>query len=583
MKHIVYILFFLVFQLLLVSCSDDIDETNFDPKNPEISIENNEFNFPKEGGQFSVKVTSNLPWRAKSNSNWITIENESALEDGEFIMNIVNNRSTEERVGEVIVWITEDIEKSIKIFQAPSLASDLINHYYVKTTGSDTQDGLSWTSPTTLSNAISIMAPGDYIHIAEGTYIPTNMVTGGNQEGDITFEIHSNVTLIGGYAADAAEGAVPDANKYETILSGNNEFYHTMTITAPIVDDNKVIIKNLSIKDGLAGESSAGTLNINGATYRRSYGGGLSIGKSVVDFENCVISNNQTKQHAGGVYVHSGSVVTFMDSDISYNKNDESSNATNGGGLFNESSTVYLINCNVIGNSVTGVAGGLYTFSGNTPTYLYLYNSTVANNTTNSGTATTRRGGGIYIREFSRVQIVNSTFVGNEAGKGGGISMYGAVGKEASMDLINSTIYDNYSINNAGGVEILSNTTFNAYSSIITGNRANESVDFDVAANTSKLSFMITGTQVLDNEGEVISGETFDPSTMISTLEDNGGRTETCMISSSSPAASKGMNVDLLKALAIKFTPPIDIDIITKDQIGNSRDGKTFMGAVLPK
>jgi len=563
------------------SCSEDMDIASFDPETPEYSFDKGEIPVPKEGGDFTVNVKSNLPWRAKTSTDWITLKSESGTGDGIFTFSAARNRTVDERIGEIIVWVTNDEQKSIKVVQAPSEASDLVNHYYVKTTGTSTNDGLSWAAPTTLSNAFDIMAPGDYIHIAAGTYIPTNKVSGGSQDADITFEIHSNVTLIGGYPADAAEGAVSDPENNETILSGNKEYYHTVTVTAPVETDKKVTIQNLSIKNGLAGASTAGTININGAVYRRSYAGGMMIGKSVVDVIGCKITENETQQHAAGVYVFAGANVRFINSDITNNKG--ILDGSNGGGIFNESATVYLIGCNVTGNTVWGVGGGLYTYSADTPTYMYVYNSTVSYNSTNAGPTTTRRGGGFYVREYSRVQIVNSTFYANESGRGGGISIYGAAGKEASVDMINSTVFDNYAINNAAGVEVLANTTLKAYNSIISGNEASTYPDIQSAANTTTHSYMVVSNQLLDASGTVVNGQVFDPATMLGAFEDNGGRTKTIMLSASSPAATLGMTSALLETLASQYSPAIDPDIITKDQIGSSRSGKTAMGAVVPK
>ena len=580
-KHIGLLLFLGTFIAYLTSCSEDLDVASFNPETPEYSFDKGEIPVPKEGGDFTVNVESNLPWRVKTSTDWITLKSESGLSDGTFVFTAARNRTVEERIGEIIVWVTSNDQKTIKVVQAPSEASDLVNHYYVKTTGTDANDGLSWATPTTLPNALDIMAPGDYIHISAGTYLPTNKVSGGNQNADITFEIHSNVTLIGGYPANAADGAVSDPENNETILSGNKEFYHTVTVTAPVEAGKKVTIQNLSIKNGLAGTSSAGTININGAVYRRSYAGGMMVGKSTVDVIGCTISNNETQQHAAGVYVFAGATVRFIDSDIINNKG--ILDASNGGGIFNESATVYLIGCNVTGNTVWGVGGGLYTYSADTPTYMYIYNSTIAYNSTNAGPTTTRRGGGFYVREYSRVQIVNSTFYANESGRGGGISIYGAAGKTASVDMINSTVFDNYAINNAAGVEVLANTTLKAYNSIISGNTATTDPDIQSAANTTTHSYMVTGTQLRDASGTVVNGQVFDPATMLGGFEDNGGRTKTVMLLASSPAATLGMTSALLETLASQYNPVIDLDIITKDQIGSSRSGKSAMGAVIPK
>lgn len=585
MKHYFLSLHNLLLLLLIVgaasSCSEKIDPGSFTPETPVYSFTIDEITVPKEGGDFSVNVKSNLPWRAKTNTAWITLNAESGLSDDTITFTASRNRTIDQREGEIIVWVTGDEQKSIRIVQAPSEPSDLINHYYVKASGSDNNDGLSWGTPVSLAEALDRVVSGDVVHIAAGTYLPKKMVTGGSEQGDITFEIHSNVTLIGGYPADATEGAEPDPENNETMLSGNREVFHTMTITAPVEEGKNVVLRNLTITKGRTGQSSAGTLNIGGLTYRRSYGGGINVGGSRVEITNCVITDNESQQHAAGIYMFNGAVLKLMNSDVTNNKG--ILEASNGGGIFNESATLYLMNSNVTGNSVWGVGAGLYSYSANTLTYIHIYNSTVAFNSTNAGPNTGRRGGGLYAREFSRVQVINSTFYGNESGRGGGISIYGAAGKTSSVDLINSTVFNNYAINNAAGVEVLANTTFKAYNTIISGNSAISDPDLQMAANTTTLFHVVAGNQLLDATGAVITGVPFDAATMLGTLTDNGGRTQTSMLSFSSPATTLGMTATQLEELAAGYNPPLDTEIILKDQTGASRSGKSAMGAVVPE
>ncbi|SFU68240.1 Putative binding domain-containing protein, N-terminal [Porphyromonadaceae bacterium KHP3R9] len=575
------LLLFLLTVGMVSACSEKIDMGSFVPETPEYSIEGGDITIPKEGGEFTVNVKSNLPWRAKSNASWITLVEESGLGDGKITFTASRNRSVDPREGELIVWVTSDGEKRVKVVQLPSEPSDLVNHYYVKVTGNDSNDGLSWENPITLVAALDRVAPGDIVHIAEGTYVPVNRVTNGNADGDVTFEIHSNITLIGGYPSDAKEGDQPDPENHPTILSGNHQVFHTMVVTAPVEEGKSVVLRNLVITGGSAGNSSAGTLNISGHIFRRSYGGGMNVGGSHVEMYNCKVTGNESGQHAAGIYMFDGAVMKLVDCDITENKG--VLDGSNGGGIFNESSTLYMTNCSVMNNTVWGVGAGVYTYSANTNTYLYLYNCTVSGNSTNAGPNTNRRGGGLYAREFTRGLIVNSTFHGNESGNGGGISLYGAAGKTSEVTLISSTVTDNYAINKAAGVETLANTTLKAYNSIVAGNRAVTNADMESAANTASLSYMVVGSQLRDGSGAAVSGVTFDAATMLGALTDNGGRTPTVMLSASSPAATMGMDVDELRQLSLDFNPPIDLDIILKDQTGVSREGKKAMGAVVPR
>lgn len=108
---------------------------------------------------------------------------------------------------------------SFSIFFIPISATD----YYVKTTGKASNSGLSWAESTILDKAIKISESGDVIHIAAGIYHPTRTIEGGNSADvrDRTFEISKNISLIGGYPANASAGSVSNPNLYETIFDGD--------------------------------------------------------------------------------------------------------------------------------------------------------------------------------------------------------------------------------------------------------------------------------------------------------------------------------------------------------------------------
>lgn len=579
----------IIFSLLLAgftSCSDEEGLGNFQPQTPEFSFDQDVINISKDGGNIIVNVTSNLPWRVKTDADWITFESENGMGNGSFEFVATKNRTVNIREASISLWITEDAQKTIKVIQAASEASDLVNHYYVKASGSEDNDGLSWEQPTTLDKALDEMMEGDYIHIAAGTYAPTKTLTGGSASnaGDITFEIHSNVNIIGGYPADATEGAISDPEANPTILTGihaSGRSFHTVAISAPIVKDKKVSIKGIQIKNGQASASGTGNISINGVPFYRFYGGGLISGKSIVEIIDCEISDNESGLHAGGVYIAGGGTVFFENTVVK--NNTATTNSSNCGGVFIDASTVYFNNCAVINNACTGVGAGIYSFNSTQPTYTYIYNTTVANNNNDANAANqTRRGGGFYGRENSVTVIVNSTFYGNTGGSGAGICLYGATGKNAKLDIISSTIASNNAYNNGGGVEVANAfATLNIYNSIISGNTANVSgSDLLGAAGVFNT---INATKVYDAEGNEISGLTFDAATMLGALTNNGAKGETCQLlgGDSNPATTKGMNSADLQTLGTGYTPAIDADIITKDQNGKSRTGKTSIGAVV--
>lgn len=570
------------------SCSKIDDLGNFDPQDPELSLETDVLEVSKEGGEFTLHVEANLPWRAKSNADWISFSSENALATGEIAFSIARNRSTDQRSTEITVWITKNDEKKIRVIQAPAEPSDLVTHYYVKVSGTDENSGLSWDEATTLDNALDEVIPGDVIHIAAGTYLPTKILTGGSASdaADRTFEIHSNISLIGGYPDDAIVGAISDPTLHETVLSGNTSsgrVYHTVAITAPAQAGQKVVLQGLSIKHGQAANSGTGHITLNGAQYYRFYGGGLIVARSTVDILECEISENATGFHAAGVFAFAGATVRFERSTIK--QNEGTYNGGNGGGIFNEAATVYFYDCDISRNTISGVGAGIYAFSSAEPTYTYIYNSTVAyNNNDAAGLSQTRRGGGFYGRERSVTVVVNSTFYENTGGHGGGISLYGTAAAPSRLDLINTTIAKNKGLNNGGGIELTSNTTLNIINSILSGNTAVSGGDIFVGSGANpSFSTSVRGNQLMDGSGAVISGQSFDVETMLGNFTNNGGYTESVLLSSGSPAATLGMSAPQLENLGNTYTPAIPAEVITYDQNGKSRSGRAAMGAAIPQ
>lgn len=573
------LLFFSLFVLFFATCTEDLSDEYFDPETPVLSLDQNEINVPKEGGEFIVKVSSNLPWRAEAKDTWVALENANNLEAGEFKVTIGVNRTLESRESEIKVWITDDEVKMMKVVQAPSEASDLVEHYYVKEDGQVNADGKSWVTATTLETALDQAMRGDYIHIAAGTYTPTRTLTNGNanEPKEKTFEIHSNITLIGGYPADATGDETPDPENNETILSGvlgSEKVYHVVAITAPVEPNQKVTLKGLTIKDGQAAPSGTGNVSVNGATYYRFYGGGVIVARSVVDIIDCNITDNSSGLHAAGMYIFTGATVRMVNSTVQNSAG--LGTGSNGGGIYVDASTLYLIDSRVINNGTTGVGAGIYSFNAGSPTYTYIYNSLIAGNNNNLlGSHPKRKGGGFYGRENSVTVMVNTTIHGNTGGVGAGVALHGPSGSEAKLDLISCTVTGNIALTNHGGYEGHANSVINFHNSIVSGNTG--AVEGFQPATFRNSVF---GSTVYGVNSTPVAGLTFDHASMIGALEDNGGPTRTCLlIGSNNPAMTNGMTSDELKAFGEEFNPPVEESIIINDQIGLSRVGKRVMGA----
>lgn len=96
--------------------------------------------------------------------------------------------------------------------------------YYVKVDGKG--DGSSWEkamSAEDFAYFLPSVPDGATFHVAEGRYLPILDADGNVPvvSSSRLYAVNSNVSIIGGYPADAKTGALPEPEKYETVFSGD--------------------------------------------------------------------------------------------------------------------------------------------------------------------------------------------------------------------------------------------------------------------------------------------------------------------------------------------------------------------------
>jgi hypothetical protein len=261
----------------------------------------------------------------------------------------------------------------------------------------------------------------------------------------------------------------------------------------------------------------------------------------------------------------------------------------NGASMWIDASTIDVFNSNFIGNKNAGV-GAIQIIANAKANF---YNSTIAYNVSGyNNTTTSRNGSGIYIRNGSLVQVVNCTIYGNESnGNGAGIALHSSnltTYPVTSVNVINSTIANNKSLlldnSTAGIFALTAGCVVNAYNSIISGNTAKGTSNFDVAVTsgtTLVTKSSVVGDKVFDGDGVLVSAVTFNRETMLDTLANNGGKTETVKLlldDSANPARTYGMTAANLITLGNSLNPVVPESIVAFDQLGNSRSA-SIMGA----
>lgn len=453
-----------IFQYLLLTaacaalgaCQDFSDDTAFTPETPELSFVETSITAEKATKDYELSIKSNLPWRIECDKDWVSFDPSYGQGDATITVTVAANRTLDERTATISAYVIKGENVTLPVTQAAASASDLATHYYVKTDGSADKDGLTWETATTLANAIDQAMNGDVIHVAAGSYVPSVPLTGMKTALDNTFEIHSNFSMIGGYPADAAEGAVADPVANETILDGDHAVCHVVAVTAAKMNGMKVSLDGFTIKNGSSQFSSVGSTTIGGVKFYQSYGAGIFIGNATVDILNCKIVDN-TDIRMGAIRVDAGAEALFDNCVVADNAT-KSTTTYNCGGLWADGAKLLRINnCTFSNNKASGVAPCIYVF-GDTggKTNVLISNTTISGNSVNPEHATLN-GGGIYVRENGNLVIVNSTVCGNHSGKGGGIAVYGKVDKPSKAVIVSCTIAGNTTVTagNGAGLQLV--------------------------------------------------------------------------------------------------------------------------------
>lgn len=568
------------------ACQDFSDDTAFKPTTPELSFVESALQAGKATGEYKLTIKSNLPWRIKSNKDWVSFDPAYGDGDAEVTVTVGANRTLDPRTATISVYVIKGEEVSLTLTQEAASASDLATTYYVKVDGDAANDGLSWAKATTMEKAFELAMNGDIINVAAGRYVPTVPLTGVKADADKTFEIHSNFKMYGGYPADAAEGAVADPEKNETILDGDKKAYHVVCVTAQKMDGMRAVVDGFTITGGSANFGSAGGPTIGGVRIYNTYGSAIFVGNSAVDIVRCKIKDN-TDARTGAIRVDKGAEALFSYCEIKNNACRDNGSSYNGGAFWIADCTLTHIDHTTIANNKTsGVGVGVYVLGTGTTTNVLISNSTVSGQSLHAE-IDTRAGGGIYTREWGNVVVINSTVYGNHCGRGAGIAVHGTTAAPSKTYVINCTVSGNSNIVADYGPGLLQNAapaTVEVYNTLITGNTEAGGTDANVKLQSSnnKIVSSIVGSTVYDAEGAAIPGVLFEFAKMLGTLADNGGVTQSCvLLGDNNPARQYGMTVAELENLCAGLDPIFGKVLGNIDQLDASRDGKTVIGAVV--
>lgn len=267
---------------------------------------------------------------------------------------------------------------------------------YVNASATGANNGTSWTdayihlkialtAAATLAGQCNI--DGVEIWVARGTYMPDGgsttyegIHTAGSGDPSARFNLVNSVTIYGGFRG--TESAVyqrsPDANT--TTLSGfieGGDRSKNVLYGSGLSDLNGTVLDGFVVTGG----------NCDSGAPPADGGGGLRLVNSVMTVRNVRFINNTGRR---------------------------------GGGIFNEVSDPFIVDCEFTSNPVTLEGGGIYNFNSSNPV--------IRNCTFTGNDATTSNGGGVY-NQGGVPLFENCRFFGNHAGvDGGGALQAGGTG-----------------------------------------------------------------------------------------------------------------------------------------------------------
>ncbi len=306
---------------------------------------------------------------------------------------------------------------------------------FVDDTALGDQTGSDWFNAyTDLSQAlayaqsqIGLSGEVDSVWVAEGAYTPSVDKNGvvPHDTRDCTFALYDNLELFGGFVSGQNRPDLRDIDNHVSLLSGDingddaggfsnrvDNAYHV------VIGAADVLLSGFTITGGSAVTSGGSNPGAEG-------GGGLYVknGKGMV-VRDCTFVANQALR-GGAIYYEDDAPLystDVADGLLIVNCMFSGNQAYDwGGAVYIPSGSLFVCNTVFTGNDGGGWGGAISNYS-DKDSYLYLVNSAFIGNHAQSGGALEL--GAVSGRDEYSANVINCTFTGNRAVRGGVVTMF---------------------------------------------------------------------------------------------------------------------------------------------------------------